>query len=478
MCLIWFKKNLKSVPRYNFVPNVTKLLGNLENLKSEMKKTYIIFLFLITTAASAQTKWTLQQSLDYAHKHNLQLKQSRLDIEQAKINKTAAIGGFLPSINANASASWNSGLTQNFTTGILENQTTFGGNGSVNTNLNLFNGLKNHYNYKKSLLDILSAQYQYADLQNNIDMQIASAYIQILLNKENYEAAKAQLENSIKQKERTQEMINAGVLPKGDLADTEAQITNDHLQVIQAENAYELAKLNLAQLLELTDFQNFDINEDLSGLHIDNKLLQADAKQLFEQARTNNKKLKQSETQAEIAGYQVKLAKSAYLPSLSAFANINTRYSDRDHIGFGGITTPADPFWNQVRDNKGLTYGLNMRIPVFNGFATRNQVNRAKLSQEKIKIAVTNTEKKLRNDIYKMQKDLQAAFQSMKAAEANLKAQRKAYDYANEKFKVGLMNIFDLNNIKTKYRRAEAQFINAKYEYFLKSKILEFTIKQ
>ena len=77
-----------------------------------------------------------------------------------------------------------------------------------------------------------------------------------------------------------------------------------------------------------------------------------------------------------------------------------------------------------------------------------------------------------------MQKDLLAAFQSLKAAEANLKAQRKAYDYANEKFKVGLMNIFDLNNIKTKYRRAEAQFINAKYEYFLKSKILEFTIKQ
>ncbi len=440
-----------------------------------MKKTYIILL-LTTSLATAQTKWSLQQSLDYAHKHNLQLKQSRLDIEQAKINKMAAIGGFLPNINANASTSWNNGLTQNFTTGILENQTTFGGSGSVNGNLNLFNGFKNHYNYKKSLLDILSAQYQYADLQNNIDVQIASAYIQILLNKENFEAAKAQLENSIKQKERTQEMIKTGVLPKGDIADAEAQITNDHLQVIQAENAYEIAKLNLVQLLELTDFQQFDIDESLEGLNIDETLLQTNAEQLFEQARRNNQKLKQAETQVAAAGYQVKLAKSAYLPSLSAFANINTRYSDRDHIGFGGVTTPADPFWNQVKDNKGLTYGLNLRIPVFNGFATRNQVNRAKLSQEKIKIAVTNTEKKMRSDIYKMQKDLQAAFQSMKAAQANLKAQRKAYDYANEKFKVGLMNIFELNNIKTKYRRAEAQFINAKYEYFLKSKVLEFTI--
>ncbi len=441
-----------------------------------MKKSLFILFLSLNLLMFGQQKWSLQQSLKYAHQHNLQLKQSRLDIEQAKINKTAALGGYIPSLNANASASWNSGLTQNFTTGILENQTTFGGNGSINSNLNLFNGFKNHYNYKKSLLDILSAQYQYADLQNNIDMQIASAYIQILLNKENMQSAQMQLENSIKQKERTVEMIKAGVLPKGDLADAEAQITNDHLQVIQAENAYELSKINLAQLLELNDFKHFEIDENLSGLQIDEALLQAPVEDLFAKAHANNKKLKQSQTQEQIAQYQVKLAQSAYLPSLSAFANINTRYSDRDRIGFGGMTTPADPFWTQVKDNQGLTYGLNLRIPVFNGFSVRNQVKRAKISQQKIAITTTNTEKKLRSDIYKMQKDLLAAFQSMKAAEANLKAQRKSYDYAMEKFKVGLLNIFDLNNIKTKYTKAEAQFINAKYQYYLKSKVLEYTI--
>jgi len=292
-----------------------------------MKK-YIIFalVFWSLTGYGQQKKWTLQQSLDYARQHNLQLKQSQLDIEQAKINKTAAIGSFMPTLNTNASASWNSGLTQNFTTGILENQTTFGGSGSVNSNLNLFSGLKNHYNYKKSLLDILSAQYQYADLINNIDMQIASAYVQILLNKENLESAKMQLENSLKQKERTQEMINAGVLPKGDLADAEAQITNDNLQVIQAENNYELAKINLAQLLELNNFDNFEIDENIDNLDIDSKLLQAQAEQLFTKARENNLKLKQSQTQEQIAAYQTKMAKSGYLPVLSAFANINTRY--------------------------------------------------------------------------------------------------------------------------------------------------------
>ena len=440
------------------------------------KHLYILFILFMTTGFAQQKKWTLQECLDYAHKHNLQLKQSQLEIEQAQINKTGAKAAYLPTVNANASASWNNGLTQNITTGVLENQTTFGGNGSLNSNLNLFNGFKNRYNYKKSLLEILSAQYAFSDLQSNINAQIAGAYVQILLNKENYEAAKIQLENSIKQKERTQEMINAGVLPKGDLTDAEAQITNDHLQVLQAENAYNLSKLNLAQLLELDDYTHFDIDENLSGLKIDDKLLQQKPEELFEMTRTHDDKLKQSQTQEKIAAYQVKLAQSGRMPSLSAFANINTRYSDRDNIGFGGIITPADPFWDQVKDNHGITYGLNLRIPVFNGFSARNNVKSAKLAAERMKINTQNTEKQLKNSIYQMHQDLQAAFQSMQAARANLKAQRKAYDYALEKFKVGMLNIFDLNTIKTKYVKAEAQYINAKYQYYLKSKILEFTV--
>ncbi len=442
-----------------------------------MKKIILIIPLLISLSGMAQEKkWDLNTCIDYAHRHNLQLKQSQLDIRQAENNKLNALGSFLPEVNANASGTWNSGLTQNITTGILENQTTFGLSGSINSGMPLFNGFRNRYQYKKSLLEILSAQYRYADMQNNIDIQIAGAYLQILLNKENYESAKVQLENSIKQKERTAEMIQAGVLPSGDLADAEAQITNDNLQVIQAENAYELSKLNLAQLLELNDFKNFEIDENIEGIKPTGDLLQSEAENLFQEALKNNQKYKQSEIQEQIAVYQIKVARSGQLPSLSAFANINTRYSDREKFAFGGMPTPADPFWNQVKDNYGISYGLNLRIPVFNGFNVRNQIRNARISAEKMQINTENTRKNLKNDIYKMHRDMVAAYQSMKAAEANLKAQRKAYDYAMEKFKVGMLNIFDLNNLKTKYSKAENQYINAKYQYYLKVKILEYTI--
>ena len=440
------------------------------------KHLYILFILFTATGFAQQKKWTLQECLNYAEKNNLQLKQSQFDIEQAKLNKQNALGLFLPNLNANASGSWNSGLTQNVTTGILETQTTFGGSGTISSNLNLFNGLKNRYTYKKSLLEILSAQYAFADLQYNINVQIVGAYVQILLNKENFESAQVQLENSIQQKEKTIEMIKAGILPQGDLTDAEAQITNDHLQVIQMENAYKLSKLNLTQLLELNDISIFDIDESLSGLGINQNLLQQSPEQLFEIALQHNKKIKQSVTQEQIADYQIKLVHSARMPSLSAFANLYSRYSDLDYYDFTGQVIPADPFWYQIQDNYGISYGLNLHIPVFNGFTVKNQVNSAKLSAEKVKINTVNTRKKLKSDIYKMYQDLQSAYQSMQAAEANLKAQRKAYDYAKEKFDVGMLNIFDLNNIKTKYMRAEIQYINAKYQYYLKSKVLEFTV--
>ena len=440
------------------------------------KHLYILFILLTTSLFSQQQKWTLQQCLDYAHKHNLQLKQSQLDIEQAKINNTGAKAKFLPNLNANASASWNNGLTQNFTTGVLENQTTFGGNAALSTNLDIFNGFNNRYNYKKSLLEILSAEHAFLDIQNNLDVQIVAAYVQILLGKENYETTQAQLENSIRQKNKTEEMINAGVLPTGDLTDAEAQITNDYLQVIEAENSYKLSKLNLAQLLELDDFSSFEIDEALSGLQIDENIKQQSPEQLFQTALNHNEKLKQNQTQEKIAQYQIKLAQSGKVPSLGAFANINTRYSDRNQMGMGGVLAPADPFWNQVQDNYGISYGLSLRIPVFNGFSIRNRVKSAELLAERSVINTQNAEKKLKNDIYQMYQDLQASFQRMKAAEANLKAQRKAYNYAMEKFKVGILNIFDLNTIKTKYVKAESQYINAKYQYYLKAKILEFTV--
>ncbi len=443
-----------------------------------MKNIFPFFILFMTFSLQAQQKqWNLQECLSYAEKNNISLKQTHLQIDQAKVNIQGSKMAYLPNINANSSISWNSGLTQNFTTGILENQTTFGGSGSLSSNLNLFRGFQNHYNYKKSLLEELSAQYQYKDAVKNIQTQIASAYVQILLAKENLENSKQQYENSLQQKEKIKELIKAGVSPKGDLIDAEAQVKNDQLKVIQALNSYQLAKLNLAQILELPDPENFEIDETEKELAIDESLLILPSSELFSMAKQHNYKIKTAETSEKIAQFQTKLAKSRLYPSLSGFFNYNTRYSDRENIGFGGVITPADPLWTQLKNNKGKTYGISLNIPVFNGLSARNQVKLSKINETRSEYQVINSHKQLQNDIYKMHMDLKAAYQSLKAAEASVKAQQKAYEYAMEKFKVGVINIFDLNNVKLKYENAQYQYINAKYQYFLKSKVLEYNIK-
>ncbi len=443
-----------------------------------MKKNFYIYFLLFSLASFAQTpKWTLQDCLDYAEKNNISLKQTHLQIDQAQVNKMGSKMAYLPNLNANSSVSWNSGLTQNFTTGILENQTTFGGSGSLSSNINIFRGFQNHYNYKKTLLEELSAQYQYKDAVKNIQTQIASAYVQILLAKENFENSKQQYENSLQQKEKVKELIKAGVAPKGDLIDAEAQVKNDQLKVIQALNSYRLAKLNLAQLLEFPDPENFKIDETEEKIDLDESLLILPSSELFNLAKQHNYKIKTAETTEKIARYQTKLAQSRLFPSLSGFFNYNTRYSDRQNIGFGGVLTPADPLWTQLKNNKGKTYGLSLNIPIFNGLSARNQVKISKINELRNEYQVLNSHKQLQNDIYKMHMDLKAAYQSLRAAEANLEAQQKAYAYAKEKFKVGVINIFDLNTVKLKYENAQYQYINAKYQYFLKSKILEYNIK-
>jgi len=436
------------------------------------------FLFLILfVSTQAQQKWNLFECIQYAKKNNIRLKQAHLQIDQAKVNILGSKMAYLPNLNANSSISWNSGLTQNFTTGILEDQTTFGGSGSLSSNLNIFRGFQNHYNYKKTLLEQLSAQYQYKDAVKNIETQIVSSYVQILLAKENLENTKQQYENSLKQKEKIAELIKTGAAPKGDLIDVEAQIKSDQLKVIQALNSYNLAKLNLAQLLELSNPENFEIDEKEEELELDPRLLVLPSEELYQLAQQHNYKIKTAETGVKIAKYQTKLAQSRLYPSLSGFFNYNTRYSDREKIGFGGVITPADPLWTQLKNNKGKTYGLSLNIPIFNGLSARNQVSLAKINLKRNEYEVVNNKKQLQNDIYKMHMDLKASYQSLKAAEANLEAQQKAYEYALEKFKVGVINVFDLNNVKLKYENAQYQYINAKYQYYLKSKVLEYNIK-
>ena len=439
----------------------------------------LVLLFAFNLSSSAQDKkWTLEECVKYAVDHNISIKLTALDTESALIDKKGALGNFLPSLNASASHSWNIGLNQNITTGLLQNQTTqfTSLNGSVG--VDIYKGLQNQNTMRRAKLSLIAAQYQLTKMQEDVALNVANAFLQVLFNKENLKVQHQQMDINEKQLARTQELVNAGTIPRGDLFDIKATLATNNQNVIAAENTLLISKLSLAQLLQLDDFTKFDITDDTAAQD-ENNILAEDVNVIYNKAKEERTGLKIAQVNLEVAEKNVAIARGAYEPTVQGFYNFNTRvaYADvpaRDASGNFTGTQSAPPFFDQFSDNKGQSYGLQLSIPIFNGFSAKNNVARSKVNLEKSRIALEQESLDLQRNVYTAFTDAKGALKSYESAVSALEAREQSYDYAKEKFDVGLMNSFDLNQSQTLFSNAQSELLRSKYDYIFKIKILEF----
>ena len=216
-------------------------------------------LLFLSVNTQAQEVWTLEKCVKHAIENNITIKQSEADLASTQQSKNTAIGNFLPSLNFGSSHSWNVGLNQNITTGILENMTTRSASVNANMGIDLFNGMQNIQQLYRSNLAILASQYQLADIKENISLLVANSYLQILFSKESLGVQKSQLAVTVEELKIANERLNTGIIPKGDVLEIEANAATMEQNVVVAENNYLLSKIALAQLLLLPDFENFEI---------------------------------------------------------------------------------------------------------------------------------------------------------------------------------------------------------------------------
>lgn len=437
-----------------------------------------IFIILIGFVSHAQTKkWTIQECVNYALKNNISIKQSTLDADLAKIDKNSALGNFVPSINADASHSWNIGLNQNITTGILENQTTQFSAVGLNTGIDIYKGLQNQNRLRKSNLQILASQYNLDKMKEDISLYVANAFLQILFDKENIKVQKEQLAISEKQYTRTEELVKAGSIPRGDLLDIKATVASNKQKVVSAENAFIISKLSLVQLLQLDDFKNFDIADVEYGV-AESPTMLLSPETIFEKAKEIRVEIKIAKSNLEIAEKDMQIAKGAFQPSLQGFYRFNTRisYADVpvfDSTGkFVGFKNP-NPFFNQFSDNKGHNFGVQLNVPILNGFSVKNNVQRSKISIEKSKLALNQSELDLERNVYKAFTDVKGALNTYESAILALEARKEAFNYASEKLAVGMMNAFDFNQAQTLFSNSQSEVLRTKYDYIFKLKVLE-----
>jgi outer membrane protein len=444
------------------------------------KKIYSLFLLLFFNFyLKAQTlQWTLNDCVKYALEHNISIQLTDLDIKTAVIDKKDAFGNFLPSVNANTSHSWNIGLNQDITTGILQNKTTQFTSAGVSVGVDIYKGLQNQNTLRKANLSNIAAKYQLQKMKEDVALNVANAFLQVLFNKENLKVQKEQLHINEKQLRRSEELVKAGVIPRGDLLDIKATIAADNQRVISAENMLLISKLSLAQLLQLDQFENFDVADGILEKE-DSALLFQSPSTIYEKAKQERTELKIAQTNLEIAEKNVLIAKGSLHPSLQGFYNFNTRisYADfplRDTDGTIIGTQAAPPFFDQFNDNKGQSFGAQLSIPVFNGFSIRNNVERSKVALERSKIALEQQDLDLQRSVYTAFTDAKGALKSYESALVALEARQESYNYAKERFDVGLLNSFDLNQSQTLFTNAQSEVLRAKYDYIFKIKILEF----
>lgn len=482
------------------------MLQQLFSLKNESTKNrfhllcIVTFMFFGISIHAQSKKWTLEECVNHALENNISIKNSKLDEKLAEISKSDAIGAFLPSANATTSHSWNIGLNQNITTGLLENQTTQFTSAGLNVGVDIYNGLQNQYRLRRANLAKIASQYQLTKMQEDIALNVANSFLQILFNKENLKVQQQQLLNNQKQKERSEQLLQAGIIPRGDLLDIKANVASSEQLVISAENALLISKLSLAQLLQLDSFKDFDIvDQDYEVLQ--SPLLLETAESIYQKAKETRTELKIAQTNLEVAEKDVSIARGAYQPRLQGFYSFSTRASSIGRVtgveldpnnpttviglvegtnqnvlqpNFNPILGNPLPIFKQFDNNKGQNFGVQLSIPIFNGMATRNNVERSKVALERSKIAYEQEELTLERNVYTAFTDVKAALKSYDAALTTLEARQEAFIYAKERFDVGLMNAFDLNQSLVLLTNAQSEVLRTKFDYIFRTKILEF----
>jgi outer membrane protein len=438
-----------------------------------MKKILILLINLIIasgTGLMAQQKvWSLEECILYAIDNNIQIKQQVIQTEYNKNSLDLAKLKLLPSINGQSSYSFNFNRTLDPITNTYRDQSGQTAQFGLGGSMPLFNGLQNLYSIKSSQYQLLASEQDLLAIKDNIALNVALGYLQILLNKELVTATDNQLQITLQQIGKTKKLVDAGSSARGNLLQIEAQAAQEEVQLINLKNQLEISYLNLTQLLELKTPVGFEVT--VPDIPIDsNSLVTGTIDDIYQQALGNRPEVKSSELKLTATEYDLKTARGGRYPSLSFTQSFSTQYySGRQTLG-GDVY----PFSDQLRDFKNSGLGFSLRVPILNGWQVNKNVSNSKLAVENSNYTLEATKKQLYKNIQQAYTDAAAAIKKFSANMKAVTSTQEAFRYSEQKFNVGLVTPVDYNAAKSQLLRAQSDLAQAKYEFVFKTKVLDF----
>jgi len=427
--------------------------------------TYIILLIGVSTTVQGQTKkWTLKECVELALENNISIKQSMNTLKSNEQDIKAAKGEFLPSFGANLSQSANFGSAELFSGNFVDRR-FYSTNGSLSLNQTIFNGFRTLNTYKQSQLNFERNEIELRRLQDDVSLNVASAYLNVLFNMENLETARSQYEFSQKQLEQVQNLVESGVQPVSNVYDAQANLSGDLQSLTVAQNNHKIALLTLAQLIQVPS-EGFDVEviqvEDPSP-----SIIYDDVKPIVEYALNNRNEIKIANKNLEIADVNIKLSKAGFLPSVSMGYGFNTG------ANFSNLSEDSS-FFQQINDNKGHGLNLNVNIPIFSRFRNQTAFARSKIQKDNVQLELDKAKLDLEANVQRAFTDAQAALRSYQASTASVQARELSFSNAQERYAIGALNSFELEQARLALINAKALSINAKYDFIFKTQVLDF----
>ena len=430
-----------------------------------MKRTVISLSLTLLGAfqLQAQETWNLQRCITHAIEHNLSIKQKEAARNQSEVELNTAQWSRMPNLNGNIGQSFNFGraLQADNTYG---NRNTRNTNFSLGTNIPLFTGMQIPNNIALSKLNLKAATEDLAKAKEDISIQVASYFLQVLFNEELTKIARNQVALSQEQLDRKIAFFRNGKASEAEVLEAKSRLAQDQLSLVQAENNHQLALLDLSQMLELPSPENFRISvPDIDGFTADLSM----PEEVYAQAMMNKPAIKAAQYRLQGAEKSIKIAQSGYYPQLSFGAGIGTNYY---HLS-GIENAPFSTQWDQNM-NKYLQFSLS--IPIFNRFQTRNRVKSARIQHTALSWQLEESKKAL-------YKEIQQAYYNALAAESKYKSSQSASESAeasfrlmSEKYANGKASATEYNEMRTAWMKALSDGVQAKYEFMYRSKILDF----
>lgn len=427
----------------------------------------VAFTMLMSFTAMAQPTWSLQECIDYALENNIIIKQQGLNTEYSQNQVTQARNDRLPNLNAGASNNYSFGRSLN-NDNVYENVNSTQLNGYLSSNLTLFNGFILQNSVRQNQLNLQVAIQEMQKTKDDIILNIAASYLEILFAEELSLIAEAQIEVTQQQIDRTKKLVDAGSLARGSLLEIEAQLAREELQLVNDRNRVQLAYLNLYQLLELPIEKSFIIEKPKLP-EIKAHVTMSNSFDVFKNAIHLRPEIKAAQLRVESARQSLKIARGYHFPTLSLGGSYNNNYFNILSSDF-----PQRSFMDQIKSNSRYGFGVSMNIPIFNRFQVNNNVANAKLQIQDYEYRLQSARNVLRKDIEQAYTNALAALNRYISSEKAVESMEEAFRYTEEKFNVGMINTVEYNQSKNYLTAARSELLQSRYEYIFRAKILDF----